>query len=141
MRTHRHRLETLVARLTALLVVLVLAAPADAARKPTVIVAIASTAVLSPSGQSATLEITARCARRWNVLEALVTISQPQTFGMGFFPLTCTGRRQTFAVAVPAQGEVFQPGEAQGSAFVLIERSGRTQQAQDSRVVQIVPAG
>jgi hypothetical protein len=57
--------------------------------------------------------------------------------GMGGIPLTCTGRPRTFTVNVMSLDLAFEPGGAQASALVLIERRGRTQQAQDSEVVQL----
>jgi hypothetical protein len=69
---------------------------------------------------------------------SFITISQPQTSGTAGIPLSCTGRVQTFAVTVSSLGVAFQPGDAQASGFVLIERRGRTQQAQDSVTIQLV---
>jgi hypothetical protein len=115
--------------------------PAGADPKPKVTVEIAATATLAEGGQAVVVEVTASCHGQWQVLEALVTVSQAQASGQGFFPLTCTGRDQTFSVTVRSFGGTFEPGEAQASAFVLIERRGGTQQAQDSAVLQITPAG
>ncbi len=123
-----------------LLMLLLGVAPSADARRLKVEVEIAPTGTLSPGAQSMTIEITASCAKTWNVLEALVTVSQAQAFGQGFFPLTCTGRRSTFVVTVTSADAPFQPGAAQGSALVLIERRGRTQEAQDSGIVQLVPS-
>lgn len=115
-----------------------LALPADAAARPKASVAVADTATIAPGGDAVTIDVTASCARRWTVLEAFVTVSQPQVTGMGGIPLSCTGRAQTFTVTVPALDATFTPGEAQASAFVLIERRGRTQQAQDTALVTLV---
>jgi hypothetical protein len=119
----------------------VITAPAGAAPKPKVTVEIAATGTLDEGGQAVIVALTASCPRQWQVLEALVTVSQSQASGEGFFPLSCTGRDQTFSVTVRSFGAAFAPGEAQASAFVLIERRGGTQQAQDSAVLQILPAG
>jgi hypothetical protein len=116
-----------------------LAAPhVDAMPRPKASVEVADTAALAPDGRSVTIDITASCARGWQVLEAFITISQPQTSGTAGIPLSCTGRVQTFAVTVSSLGVAFQPGDAQASGFVLIERRGRTQQAQDSVTIQLV---
>src|SRR4029453_12046705 len=116
-----------------------LAAPqVDAMPRPKASVEVAATAALAPDGRSVTVDITASCARGWQVLEAFITISQPQTSGTAGIPLSCTGRVQTFAVTVSSLGVAFQPGDAQASGFVLIERRGRTQQAQDSVTIQLV---
>jgi hypothetical protein len=120
-------------------VLVMLAAPQlDAAPRPKASVEIADTAALAPDSQSVTIDITASCARGWQVLEAFITISQPQTSGTAGIPISCTGRVQTFAVTVPSLDAAFQPGDAQASAFVLIERRGRTQQAQDSETILLV---
>jgi hypothetical protein len=113
-------------------------APSDAAPKPQVAVEVADTAVLGPGGQTVSIEVTASCARPWQVLEAFVTISQPQATGTGGIPLACTGRAQTFTVTVTSFDLAFEPGDAQASAFVLIERRGQTRQAQDSEVIQLL---
>jgi hypothetical protein len=110
----------------------------DAAPRPKASVEVADTGVLAPDGQSVTLHITVSCARGWQVLEAFITISQPQTEGTAGIPLSCTGKVQTFAVTMPSLDAAFQPGDAQASAFVLIERRGRTQQAQDSEIILLV---
>jgi hypothetical protein len=119
----------------------VIPAPAGADPKPKVTVEIAVTATLAEGGQAVVVNVTASCHRQWQVLEALVTVSQPQASGEGGFPLTCTGDDQTFSVTVRSFGAAFEPGATQASAFVLIERRGRTQQGQDSTVLQILPAG
>ncbi len=116
-----------------------LAAPqVDAAPRPKASVEVAETAALAPDGQSVTIDITASCARGWQVLEAFITISQPQSSGTAGIPLSCTRQARTFAVTVSSLGVAFRPGDAQASAFVLIERRGRTQQAQDSVTIQLV---
>jgi hypothetical protein len=115
----------------------VLGAPADAAPRPKVSVEVADTATLGVDGQTVSIEVTASCARRWDVLEALVTVSQPQASGEAGLPLTCTGRRQSFTVTVTSFDAVFVPGDAQASALVLIERRGDTREAQDSEVVSV----
>jgi hypothetical protein len=115
-------------------------APAGADPKPKVTVELTTTATLTEGGQAVVVEITASCHRQWQVLEALVTVSQPQASGEGGFPLTCTGRAQTFSVTVRSFDAAFEVGEAQASALVLIERRDRTQQAQDSAVLQITAA-
>jgi hypothetical protein len=110
-------------------------AAADAARRPKASVEIADTGTLAPDGLAVTVDVTASCARGWQVLEAFITVSQPQASGMAGLPLTCTGRAQAFTVTVQTLDLAFQPGEAQASALVLIERRGRTAQAQDTEVI------
>jgi hypothetical protein len=133
----QYRRSALAAALVGIVGALLLALPADAAARPKASVAVADTAAIAPDGSAVIIEVTASCARRWTVLEAFVTVSQPQVSGMGGIPLSCTGRVQTFAVTVPALDAAFTPGDAQASAFILIERRGRTQQAQDTAVVTL----
>lgn len=116
-------------------------APAGADPKPKVTVEVAARATLAEGGQAVVVEVTASCHRQWQVLEALITVSQPQASGEGFFPLTCAGHDQTFRVSVQSLDAAFEPGAAQASALVLIERRDQAQQAQDSVVLQILPAG
>jgi uncharacterized membrane protein YeaQ/YmgE (transglycosylase-associated protein family) len=140
MHDHRQRLASVsvVAAVIGSFVVTLAAPQVDAAPRPKASVEVADTAALAPDGQSVSIDITASCARGWQVLEAFVTISQPQTSGTAGIPLSCSGRAQTFAVTVPSLGAAFEPGDAQASAFVLIERRGRTQQAQDSETILLV---
>jgi hypothetical protein len=139
---HHHRQllvsVTVVATVMASFLVTLDAPQVDAVPRPKASVEVADTAALAPDGQSVTIDITASCARGWQVLEGFITISQPQTSGTAGIPLSCTGRVQVFAVTVSSLDVAFQPGIAQASAFVLIERRGRTQQAQDSETIQLV---
>jgi hypothetical protein len=134
----RRRLVASVGLAAAVAGSLSVASPIDAAPRAKASVEVADTATLGSGGQTAVIEVTASCARGWQVLEAFVTISQPQADGMGGIPLSCTGQAQTFAVTVTSLDQPFASGDAQASAFVLIERRGRTQQAQDSEVIQLL---
>ena len=107
---------SVVATVMASLVVTLAAPQVDAVPRPKASVEVADTAALAPDGQSVTIGITASCARGWQVLEAFVMISQPQTSGTAGIPLSCTGRVQTFAVTVSSLDVAFQPGAAQASA-------------------------
>jgi hypothetical protein len=141
MHHHHRRLlasVSVVAAVMAAFLVTLAGPQVDAAPRPKASVEVADTGVLAPDGQSVTLDITASCARGWQVLEAFIMISQPQTGGTAGIRLSCTGKVQTFAVTVPSLDAAFQPGDAQASAFVLIERRGRTQQAQDSETIVLV---
>jgi hypothetical protein len=138
---HRRQLLVsvgVVAAVIASLVVTLDALQVDAAPRPKASVEVADTAALAPDGQSVTFDVTASCARGWQVLEAFITISQPQTDGTAGIPLSCTRRAQTFTVTASSLDAAFQPGDAQASALVLIERRGRIQQAQDSETIQLV---
>jgi hypothetical protein len=139
MHHHRHLLASVSVVATLMAFSVTLAAPqVDAVPRPKASVEVADIAALAPDGQSVTIDITTSCARGWQVLEAFITISQPLTSGTAGIPFSCTGRVQTFAVTVSSLGVAFQPGDAQASAFVLVERRGRTQQAQDSVTIQLV---
>jgi hypothetical protein len=137
---HRRRVTTaaVLAVVAVTLIPVALEPAAGAAPKPRVSVELADIAALAADGQTVTIEVTASCARPWQVLEAFVTVSQPQADGMGGFPLTCTGRPQVFAVAVTSLDQPFTLGDAQASALVLVERRDDTREAQDTEVVRIV---
>ena len=114
------------------------ARPAEArpAQLPTV--ELGSAAGLAPDGLSLTLSVIASCPERWSVVEARVTVSQPQASGSGTFPLTCIGSKRPFHVTVTSSGGRFQLGPAQATASVTASR-GRTAQAQDSATMQLDP--
>lgn len=121
------------------LVVVIGAVPAEARPiPPGPTVALQSAAGLAPDGQSVFMDVIASCPERWTMLQATVTVSQPEASGEGSFPLTCIGFDRPFRVTVQSSGSPFQLGEAQATALVLIKR-GRTEQAEDSEVVQIDP--
>ncbi|HEV8648839.1 MAG TPA: hypothetical protein VG276_05395 [Actinomycetes bacterium] len=101
-------------------------------------VELGSAAGLAPDGQSVGISLLARCPERWTVLQALVTVSQPQASGQASFPLTCTGLFQAFTVTMHSSDAPFQLGQAQATASVRIQR-GRTEQAQDSQLVRVEP--
>jgi hypothetical protein len=114
------------------------APPAEARPGQSPTVELHTAAALAPDGQSVALPLLAKCPERWTVVEALVTVSQPQALGQASFPLTCSGSFQSFTVTVQSSGAPFQLGEAQATGSVLIKR-GRTEQAQDSQVVTVEP--
>lgn len=121
------------------LLVTIVAMPAEARPiPPRPTVDLGSAAGLAPDGQSVSVDVIASCPEGWTVVRADVTVSQPQATGESSFPLTCIGSARPFRVSVPSSGAPFQLGETQGTAFVLIKR-GRTEQAQDSEVLQVEP--
>jgi hypothetical protein len=132
------RVRTLALAAVATLVVIGSAMPAEAIPSSRPTVDLQSAAGLAPDGRSVFVTVLASCPERWTVLQATVTVSQPQASGQGSFPLTCIGSIRSFPVTVQSSGAPFQLGEAQGIAFVLIKR-GRTEQAQDSEVLQVDP--
>lgn len=115
------------------------ALPAEARRlSPGPAVELHSAAGLAPDGQSVGVSLLARCPERWTVVDAFVTVSQPQASGAASFPLACTGSFQSFGVTVPSAGAPFELGDAQATASVVIKR-GRTEQFGDSDVVRVDP--
>jgi hypothetical protein len=130
--------RTLVA--AGLTVLLALAAASEAAARfqepPEV--RVQHVAGLAPDGSLMIVHVLASCPERWSVVEASVTVSQPAAFGQASFPLTCVGSLRSFFVTVPVGTGPFQLGEVLVSGSVVIER-GRTQRADDSRVVPADP--
>jgi hypothetical protein len=103
-------------------------------------VELGSAATLAPDGRSVAIQVIASCGSGQTVLEATVTISQPQASGIGSFPLTCVGSLQSFLVTAKSFGAAFEPGEARASAVVLVGRSGRNEEALDNDVVPVQPS-
>jgi hypothetical protein len=120
------------------LVVAIGALPAMAgpAQGPTV--DLGTAAGLAPDGRSLVVDVIASCPERWTVVQATVTVSQPQASGQGSFPLACIGSARPFSVTVRSSGAAFRLGQAQATALVVIRR-GRTDQAQDSEAVSVDP--
>ena len=132
----RARALVLVAVLATLVTVGGSPAAARAPQLPTV--QLASAAGLAPDGLSLAINVIASCPERWTVVEARVTVSQPQASGTGSFPLTCVGSKRPFFVTVRSTGGRFELGSAQAVATVGVER-GKTAQAQDSAAIQLDP--
>lgn len=127
-----------VAGLIALLGFVASAAPVGARATPTPTVDIQPVAGLAPDARSVGVQVLASCPDRWTVVEAVVRVLQPGASGQASFPLTCIGSPRMFAVSVPSSGGMFQLGEAQITASVVISR-GRTLRANDSQVVPVQP--
>jgi len=115
------------------------AAPAGARPSSPPTVDIQSVAWLAPDGRSLSFQVIASCPERWSVVEAVVSVSQPQASGQASFPLACIGSLRVFNVTVPAAAGTFRLGEAQASASVVVKR-GKTQRVQDSQLLQVDPA-
>ncbi len=99
---------------------------------------IQSAAGLAPDGRSMTVQVLASCPERWTVVEALVSVSQPQASGQASFPLTCIGSLRMFTVVVQSAGGTFELGRAAATASVVIKR-GKTERTQDSEVLFVQP--
>lgn len=114
------------------------AAPAEAGQAPGPRVDIHSAAMLAPDGGSITVTVLASCPERWSVVDASVSVTQPQASGRASFPLTCIGSWRSFTVAVPSSGGTFDLQDAQVAASVVIKR-GKTDRAQDADTVDVQP--
>ena len=115
------------------------ATPAEARPSPGPSVIVHSAAWVAPDGASMTVQLLASCPERWSVVEAVVSVSQPQASGQASFPLTCIGSLRSFTVVVPSSGGTFELGEALVTGAVTIKR-GKTQRAEDSVVASAQPA-
>jgi hypothetical protein len=124
--------------LALVIVLLGVGASAEARVSPGLSVDLHSAGGLAPDGSSITVSVIASCPERSTVVEAVVTVSQPQASGRGSFPLTCIGSLRNFTVVVPSGGGTFQLGEAHATASVTIKR-GKTESAQDSQVIDVQP--
>lgn len=94
--------------------------------------------VLAPDGGLVGVQVIASCPDRWSVVEASVSVSQPQASGRASFPLTCFGFPRVFHVVVPASSGTFVLGTASVTATVLVTR-GKTQRATDSATLPVDP--
>ena len=114
-----------------------LAVPVSAAPAP-VSIKTSQNGDLSADGFMATVSLRVRCATGSDVLEALVTVSQEQTFAQGSFGPVCDGRWHQLVVSATALDVPFVAGTAQVSPFILIcDEGGECVQGQDTRVVQL----
>jgi hypothetical protein len=114
------------------------AAPADARRTSGPFVDLHTLGGLAPDGRSISVQVLASCPERWTVVEAVVAVSQPQASGRASFPLSCIGSVRPFNVTVPSSGGVFDLGDAQATASVVIER-GKTASAHDADTLTVEP--
>jgi hypothetical protein len=112
--------------------------PAEAGQPRDPFLDIHSAAGLAPDGHSITVELLWSCPLRWTVVDAVVTVSQPQASGQASVPLRCIDQVLPVTVTVPSSGGTFALGEAQVNASVLIKR-GRTQLVEHAEVVDIQP--
>jgi hypothetical protein len=97
-----------------------------------------SAAGLAPDGRSIAVDLLASCPLRWTVVEAVVTVSQPQASGQASFSLDCIDQIRPITVVVPSSGGAFGLGEAQVDASLVLQR-GRTQRVDDAQVADVQP--
>jgi hypothetical protein len=84
------------------------------------------------------LRVETKCPVGFEVLEALVTVSQPDGFGETFFTGTCTGVRQLHTVIVAPLDGAFERGAAAVISGLLLVQDPNTfedRQDQDSETV------
>jgi hypothetical protein len=114
------------------------AAPAGARPAPIPVVDVQPFAAIAPDGRSAAVQVIASCPERWTLVEAVVSVSQPQASGQASFPLACAGYLQVFNVTVPVSAGVFDLGAVEVAASVVVKR-GKTASAQDAQTIQPTP--
>lgn len=115
------------------------AAPAEARRlSPGPSIELGTAGSLAPDGRSMGVGVIVRCPERWTVVEAFVTVSQPQASGRAPFTAPCTGSLTPVGVTVHSSGAPFELGQAQARASLVIQR-GRTERVEDSEVLTVQP--
>src|SRR6266540_3070367 len=95
-------------------------------------------ALLAPDGGSMTFDLSTVCDRTWTIVQASVSVTQPQASGTGSFTPNCGRIPYVVRVMVPALSGTFQTGSANATA-VLVVRQGSTKQAQDSAALRVRP--
>jgi hypothetical protein len=123
----------------ALALTAVLMLPGVAAAKR-VDVTLADTATLQGGGEAVAIDVTVRCSKNLDVLEAFLYVNQDGFQGdFAGIPVQCMGRSVTYTVIARAADESpYHEGEAHSSAFVLlIDKRGNTHQGQDSGPITI----
>jgi hypothetical protein len=112
---------------------------ADAHRTDLVVEILSEQASLAPDGQSMSFDISTVCDRKWNVVEARVSVTQPQASGEGPFTPSCTRLPQVVRVTVPALSGAFETGQAQASVLLVVQQ-GKTKEARDSAPIRVRPS-
>src|SRR6266545_1451118 len=95
-------------------------------------------ASLAPDGGSMTFDLSTVCDRGWTIVEASVSVTQPQASGTGSFTPNCGRIPYVVRVTVPATSGTFQTGPAEATA-VLFVQEGPTKRAQDSATLRVRP--
>jgi hypothetical protein len=128
----------LVAAIVVGLVIASGAQPALAHRTSLSVEILSVQASLAPNGGSMTFDLETVCDRTWTIVEASVTVSQPQATGTGSFTPNCGRIPYVVRATVPATSGTFQTGPAEATA-VLVVQQGRTKRAQDSASLRVRP--
>jgi len=95
-------------------------------------------ASLAPDGGSMTFVLSTVCDRGWTIVEASVTVTQPQASGTGPFTPNCGRIPYNVVATAPATSGTFQTGPAEVTA-VLVVQQGPTKEAQDSGTLRARP--
>jgi hypothetical protein len=94
--------------------------------------------LVAPDGGSMTFDLSTVCDRTWTIVEASVSVTQPQASGTGSFTPNCGRIPYVVRATVPATSGTFQTGTAEATA-VLVVQQGPTKRAQDSATVRVRP--
>lgn len=111
---------------------------ASAHRAPLSVEIVSEQASLAPDGRSMTFYLSSVCDRGWTIVEASVTVTQPQASGTGSFTPTCGRIPYNVLATVPATSDTFQTGPAEATAILVVQQ-GKTKQAQDSATLRVRP--
>jgi hypothetical protein len=95
-------------------------------------------ALVAPDGGSMTFDLSTVCDRTWTIVQASVSVTQPQASGTGSFTPNCGRIPYGVRVTVPATSGRFQTGSANATA-VLVVGQGPTKRAQDSATLRVRP--
>lgn len=95
-------------------------------------------ALLAPDGRSMTFDLSTVCDPQWTIVEASVSVTQPQASGTGSFAPNCGRIPYVVRATVPATSGTFQTGPAEATA-VLVVKQGKTKEAQDSAALRVRP--
>ena len=95
-------------------------------------------ALLAPDGRSMTFNLSTVCDRTWTIVEASVSVTQPQASGTGSFTPNCGRIPYNVLATVPATSGTFQTGPAEATA-VLVVQQGPTKRVQDSAALRVRP--
>lgn len=130
--------RTLLALAGAAAVLAVFAAPVAARPATSPVVDVQPFAAVGPDGGYVWVSVIAECSERWAVVEAVVSVTQPQAAGAEPFPLTCTGSLQVHHVRVAVDTGTFDLGPVLVRGSIVVKR-GKTESAQESETIQPTP--
>lgn len=90
-------------------------------------------------GAAVVVRLTVTCDPGLETLEAFVSVSQDEAFGMAGIPTNCDGLSHRHEIRVGNFGGTYDKGQASVSAFILRidPATQQTEQGQDSRIVKV----